>query len=231
MIKISKRLKALSEYIIKGEAAADIGADHAYFALYLIEQGISPHVVIGEINEGPYQRACLAAKNSPYYDYLSLRKGDGISILENAEVSSVVIAGMGGETITDILANDWEKAESYKRFILQAMSKTEVLRLAIINRGWIIIDEDIIQEEEHYYNIIVCEPAQESYALNDLELEIGSKILLADTDIKKQYLRFMLKKYIKVNNSLEKSLNQEELRKSYSYKIKQLEEIIGESEN
>lgn len=205
MNSLSERLRSIAELVIKGEPAADIGSDHAFLPIYLVSNGIVPWAVAGELGDGPYSRALQAIIQAGLTDRVQARQGDGLQVLASAEVSTIVLAGLGGDSITAILAYDWQKAESFKRFVFQPMSKAGVLRKTLAEQGWSILDEKLIRENEHYYPIILSKPGAESYQLNTLEIEIGPKILLANDRIKRGFIASYVEKYGKVYRNLNNS--------------------------
>ncbi|MCX5780384.1 MAG: class I SAM-dependent methyltransferase [Firmicutes bacterium] len=221
------RLKAVANMVIKGAKVADIGADHAQLSVYLIEQQISPRVIIGELGDGPFARSCQAIEACGLQNSIELRQGSGLQVLDSGEVSTVVLAGMGGDTMVEILADDWDKAASFLRFVFQPMSKAEVLRRRLASRGWIISEERLVAENGRVYLVMSIRPAHCPYHLTDLEFALGPKILKADNDIKKHYIQAGVQNY----QQIEQQLRQSPLRRhqveaqDYQDKIRRLEEI------
>ncbi len=103
-MKLSKRLATIAALVPPGGRLADIGTDHAYLPVYLVTEGIVPSAVAGEVNEGPFRAAGEALARVGLADRISLRFGDGLAVLAPGEADTAVIAGMGGQTIVDILA-------------------------------------------------------------------------------------------------------------------------------
>ncbi|QGT99007.1 tRNA (adenine(22)-N(1))-methyltransferase [Candidatus Syntrophocurvum alkaliphilum] len=228
---MTDRLKTIANMITVGSSVADIGADHGFLSINLIENGISSKVIIGEVNEGPYQKSLYNVQNSKLANKIDIRKGDGLQILKPLEVETVVIAGMGGDTIVEILNYDIEKSKSYNEFIFQPMTKANVLRQFLAYKGWIIIDEKIIRETDVFYTIIKVKPENIPYTLNDLELQIGPLILKADTQLKKEYIELFKIKYKKVYDNLHNSNRQDRelLINEYRQKFLILEAILNGS--
>lgn len=231
MIFLLKRLRAVADMIIKNESLADIGADHALLPLYLLEHQLVPAVIIGELGDGPYQRSLQAVRASEMAAYITVRQGDGLEVLDRGEVHTVVLAGMGADTIVDILSRDHEKAQSFRRFVFQPMSKAGVLREFLARHGWPVIEEKLIWENEKYFQVLASEPGHTPYHLTALEMELGKEVLRADYDIKRSFLNLYLHKYTKVYNGL-LAADQEDLRDlaaDYYKRIKELEMILGAS--
>ncbi|SHG90289.1 tRNA (adenine22-N1)-methyltransferase [Thermosyntropha lipolytica DSM 11003] len=221
-----KRLLAISQMIIKGKSLADIGTDHAYLPVYLIKNELVPRVIATDVAEGPYARAVKEVAKWGFKDRIEVRKGDGLKVLQKGEVYNVVIAGMGGETIASILEEDWAKAESFGHFVLQPMSKPDVLRNVLASRGWIILDEKVVGEKDKFFVLLSSRPGDKPYSLSPLEAELGPVILKSKEYL--PFLRYYLKKYQRIVAELNKSQGEEkkDLLIKYRAKIKELKEVL-----
>lgn len=157
---LSDRLQAIADFVLPDESIADIGTDHGFVPIVLLESGRVPFAVLSDINEGPAEKAKshLAEHSIPESRY-ALRHGDGLLTVEPFEVSTVIIAGMGGENIIDILAFDIAKTKSFKRLILQPRKRPDLLRKWLYENGFSIIHENLVKEQEKICEIIVAEPA------------------------------------------------------------------------
>ncbi len=231
MTIILKRLLAVADMIIRNEIIADIGADHALLPLYLLEQQLIPAAIIGELGDGPYQRSLKAVQSSGMNDLIKVRQGDGLEVLTGGEVGTVVLAGMGGDTIVEILSRNEAKASSFKRYVFQPMSKAGVLRRFLAGHGWPIIGEQLIWENDKFFVVIASEPGQAPYRLSEVEMEIGREALQADNDIKRSFLNLYLNKYRKVYAGLQVSDQKDSqyLAADYNMRIRELEVILGAS--
>lgn len=228
MMSTYKRLATVAQQIPIGKRVADIGADHAQLAIYLAEKEIAPKVIIGEMADGPFTRSCMAVKDSTAADRIETRQGSGLEVLERGEVDCVVLAGMGAETILDILGRDWDKAASFPYYVFQPMSKAEVLRQSLARRGWIIDYECLVEERGCIYLVITSHPGGCPYYLSDLELELGSFIIQADCEINRKYLDRYCQKYRRIYSAmLESPLERNRvLAEEYREKITVLEGIL-----
>lgn len=157
-IKINDRLKTMAGKIKPGQTCADIGTDHGYLPLYLYEKGICPRVILTDISEASLEKAMAAAGAAQYGNDVSFRVGDGLKVIEKGEVDCVVIAGMGGKLIRDILAEDPEKTESFSRFILQPRTASGPLRKWLLEAGFLFLSEDIVKEGDFLPEIITVAP-------------------------------------------------------------------------
>ncbi|UFJ43125.1 tRNA (adenine(22)-N(1))-methyltransferase TrmK [Brevibacillus humidisoli] len=157
-LAISERLGAIAAYCPTGARVADIGSDHALLAAYLLESGAASFVVAGEVNEGPFRAACRQL--SPMVDKgrASVRKGDGLAVLNPGEVDVVCIAGMGGQLIVSILERGHAILADVQRLILQPNVGEELVRRWLLQNGWQLRSETILKEDQVLYEILVAEP-------------------------------------------------------------------------
>lgn len=224
-IKLSPRLCAISRLVKPGQRCADIGADHAQLSIFLVEQKLAPRVIVTDIARGPFERAKKAVESCPLAHLIDLRQGDGLQPLKPGEADTVIIAGLGGDAIAGILCSDWEKSESFKQYIIQPMSRAWVLRHTLAARGWPIRSEQVIREEQRFFQVIEAAPGENPYILSPLEADIGPLVLAASPAENKDYLMKWLKKYRKIRDGLSKTNRQEELA-AVQIKLNKLEEII-----
>ena len=178
-IKLSKRLQAIADMVIRDKACADIGTDHGYVPAYLYEQKICPKVILCDVAEGPLD---IAKKNVSDFslDIDDFRLGDGISVLKDSEVSSVIIAGMGGELIQAILEDDINKSHSFERIILQPRTKCDELRLWLSENGFSICDYALAEENGRICEIFAVESKAEiaeNPIISDALLDSKSELL------------------------------------------------------
>ena len=159
--KLSDRLQALCDLVIKDSAAADIGTDHGFVPIALISCRAVPFVILTDIRSGPLEKARINLKREGI-DPASyeLRQGCGLMPLKRGEADSVIIAGMGAENIIDILSEDKGKALSFKRLILQPRKRSWMLRQWLFENGFRISREKLVREAEKICEIIVAEPGQ-----------------------------------------------------------------------
>lgn len=225
------RIAAIAELVIKDERAADIGTDHAKLALYMLSAGIVPYMIISDLNNGPFNRALETVAASLYSDKIEVRQGNGLTILKQNEVFNVILAGMGGDTIVEILSFDLEKARSFKHYVLQPMSKPQAVRRFLSSQGWPILQEQVVKEKEHLFVIISTCPGEKRYELTPLQMDVGPHVLenyqLAAV---KEYLLSWLKKYRVALAGLESTdiTGSKILKKQYEEKISKLKEILSD---
>ncbi len=179
-MQIGNRLEALANMVPQGVKLADIGTDHAYLPVYLVETGRISYAIAGDIAAGP----CMAARTTVTQHGLTMqiqvRQGSGLAVLQAGEVDCVTIAGMGGSTIIEILSADMTLSKSLKRLILQPMAGAAGLRQWLVENGWKLVQEDLVDDEPHFYEIICAEPANPKEAAphyTQAQLAVGPTLL------------------------------------------------------
>lgn len=158
MIKLYTRLKMAADEVRQGKKVVDIGTDHAYLPAFLVENGICNNAIAADIGKGPLENAKKVVSTSKELsDRIELRLSDGLKEIKSHEAEDIVIAGMGGILISEILtAAPWVKNET-KRLILQPMSHAEDVRRYLCENGFEIIKEKACTDGRHNYIVIVAE--------------------------------------------------------------------------
>jgi len=162
MIKLSDRLQIIADRIRDGETMADIGTDHGFLPIYLVEKEISPCAVMGDVSahslEKGRKNAHMTVADMKTLEKLDFRVGDGLKVLESGEVDAVVIAGMGGKLMTQILGEDMEKTRSIKKLVLQPRNGQGKLRYWLVKNGFSIIKESLVREGKYICEVITAVP-------------------------------------------------------------------------
>lgn len=157
MITLDKRLSAVAALVRPGSRLADIGTDHAYLPVHLVQAGVCPSAIASDIGVGPLEAARRTVTENGLTSKISLRLGDGLATVTADEVEDIAIAGMGGETIAAILeAAPWVK-DARLRLILQPMTRAEDLRRWLLTNGLSVIEEHLIIDGRHLYPVLAAE--------------------------------------------------------------------------
>jgi tRNA (adenine22-N1)-methyltransferase len=154
---LSQRLQTVVKYIPEGYTIADIGSDHAYLPCHVVQREIVPFAIAGEVVEGPYLSALKQVETSGLSDQISVRKGNGLDVIEPGEIDCITIAGMGGTLIANILDRGIDKLTGVKRLILQPNVGSIATRKWLFAQGWQLIGEEILEEDGKIYEILVAE--------------------------------------------------------------------------
>ncbi len=153
-LKLDKRLSTVAEEV-RGEAVFDVGTDHAYLPVYLVESGICSTACASDINEGPLERARQTVLSHGLENSIRLFLCDGTEGAPLDGVTDVICAGMGGELISRIVLSD-ERLKG-KRLILQPMTKAPYLRQSLDANGFSLLSEKGVAVGRHIYTVMVWE--------------------------------------------------------------------------
>ncbi len=168
MIILTPRLKAAAELCRKNVTVCDVGTDHAYLACYLAKNG-AKEVIACDINDGPLNSARKTVEDQQA-DNVRVLKSNGLREIDFAD--DVVICGMGGELIADIIEGCRFLSEN-TRFILQPMTKAEVLRRRLYINGFEIIEEQIAREFGRIYTVMLVKYTGEKREISDIFCHSG----------------------------------------------------------
>ncbi|MCL6447343.1 MAG: class I SAM-dependent methyltransferase [Armatimonadetes bacterium] len=207
-MELSKRLAAVASFVPPGSVTADIGTDHALLPIYLVKNGLCPEAIATERNEGPFLAAEQAVEQSGLKHKISLRKGNGLQVLEPGEAGTIVIAGMGGNTIRSVLAGSKPVLDRAGTLVLQPMSDPGDLRRWLCANGWRIADEELVAEDGRIYLILAAKHGQEPVR-DPLLLELGPRLLEKKGPLLRGYLEKMLEDCRRVLAGLSRSDSQE----------------------
>lgn len=154
---LSERMLRTAAMVSRGNRTADVGCDHAYTSIYLVEQGIAPQVVAMDVNAGPLARAKENVAKFGMEENISLRLSDGLAKLMPGEADTILIAGMGGPLMERILSEYPETVKAAKELVLQPQSEIGEFRRFLQKTGFRITDEDMLFEDGKYYTILRAE--------------------------------------------------------------------------
>lgn len=192
MQALSPRLQALADLIPAGAKLIDVGTDHAYLPLWLIHQGRISSACASDIATGPLMTAAAHARAAGSEHCLRLVQCDGLAAFGPEDGDVIVLAGMGGETISNILAAaPWVR--QIKWLFLQPMSKQAYLRQWLQKNGFAIRVERLVREGDKIYNIIAAEPG-EMPLLSPGELQLGKFPFIRDNLLFPTYFARVLEK-------------------------------------
>ncbi|MFZ2257447.1 MAG: class I SAM-dependent methyltransferase [Clostridiaceae bacterium] len=160
-MKISKRLEKLVEMTPKSECVADIGTDHGYVPMALLEYKKATRVIATDINRKPLEKAMSLADSYNLTGKIDFRQGPGLTVLKNGEVQGVIIAGMGGELIKDMIEISLDIVKRLEFLILQPAQNPEVIREYLYDKNFTILAEDLVREDDgrfyEYFRVVYDE--------------------------------------------------------------------------
>ena len=211
---ISKRLETVASFVPQGAVLLDVGSDHAYLPIELVEKGHIEAAIAGEVvSHGLTEK-------------IQVRLANGLAAFEEADqVSVITIAGMGGRLIATILEDGLDKLATVERLILQPNNREDELRSWLQEHGFQIIAESILEEAGKFYEIIVAEAGKMNLSATDIRF---------GPFLSKELSPVFIQKWQKEAAKLEFALNQipeknHEERQVLVDKIQAIKEVLHES--
>ncbi len=183
---LSKRLNAVAGMVTDGNRLADIGTDHAFVPISLVEDGRIPCAIAMDVNKGPLERAVEHIDAHALSDKIATRLSDGLEKLGTDEADTVLIAGMGGALTVKILKQRPQLSTEIRELVLQPQSEIALVRRYLERSGWRIDDEQIIFEDGKYYPMMRCVPGEMS--LTDEEALYGPCLIRKRDEV---WIRFL----------------------------------------
>ncbi len=223
-MQLDDRLQALENFVTPGSRVADIGTDHGYLAIDLVETELASFVIASDKNQGPYEAAQRTVhEHRLTSEQISVRLGDGLQVLKPGEVDTVCIAGMGGELMTEILGASPLVLKQVKTLILQPMNQAADLRRWLYRHYWHIADETLAVDNGRIYEIIKAERGRQKMP-EPLLLEIGPVIWEKKQPLLRHHIESLLFAQRRVKAGMEKS---EEASKTKKYRdvVKRIAEL------
>jgi len=201
-MELSIRLKTIVNMIEKCDSAIDVGTDHGYVPIYLVQNGIIKSGIASDINRGPVEKAQNNVNLNKVGEQISCRLGSGLSTVSVGEAQIAIVAGMGGNLIRDILEADLAVVKGFKYMILQPVQNAEVLREYLYITGYDILDEEICKDDGKYYEIIKVKYNTKPKPMDNIYYEISKILLDKKSPVMKEFIEYKLQKYSKVFDTL-----------------------------
>lgn len=204
-MNLKGRLKLVADMVPVCQTLCDVGTDHAYIPIYLIRQGICKRAIATDVRPGPIEKANLNIRQYNMAEYIETRLGDGLQPIKEHEAEIIVIAGMGGQLISNILSEGIEKARSAKRLIIQPMGSVEDVRKWLFENGFEISDEGLAMERDKIYNVISAGWTGQQTDYNIIDIYIGRRLIEKKEPLLKSYIKREIAKINTAIDGLKKS--------------------------
>ncbi len=198
---LSERLTAVAQLITPGLRVADVGCDHGYLAIYLIKNQISGHVIAMDIGCGPLERAIQHVQEAGLTQDIEIRLSDGLTELKKNEADCIVMAGMGGPLMVDIMKRGEEICNEAHEFILQPQSEIDKVRHFLEDNGYRIVSEDIVLEEGKFYPMMKAIHGDMKLN-NEIYYRFGKILIHEEHPVLRAYLRNERRQLIEIRNEL-----------------------------
>lgn len=209
MRELSKRLYAIAHLVDRGAIVADIGTDHGYLPIYLLEQGICQKAIAMDVRLGPLERARTHIKEHNLSEYIETRLSNGMEELKQREADTVILAGMGGRLILDILDAKKEPPLLFEAYIIQPQSEVPFVRRSLQERGYEIREEKMVEEGGKYYPIIKARKGQMDWA-REIDFQYGKFLLERKDPILYTYLQKQREEVREIERKIKKRAQERE---------------------
>lgn len=171
-MQLSLRLSAIADLVTEGNRLVDVGCDHGYLPVYLIQQKKIPSAIAMDVRKGPLSRAQEHIRQYGLEEYIQTRLSDGLEGLKAGEGDTLVIAGMGGPLMERILTDGRSVRNSFSELILQPQSDIPHFRRFIQSEGWEITEEKMVEEDGKFYPMMRVVPGKNVHS--SLKLNVDS---------------------------------------------------------
>ena len=186
-MELSKRLQAVADLVSHGLVIADVGTDHGYIPIYLVQTGKSEKAFAMDVNEGPLLRAKAHIAEQGMSEKIQVRLSDGVRALLPGECDGVVVAGMGGALAIKIMEEGENIFRDLKEFVLQPQSELTKVRQYLFENDYCVIAEDMVLEDGKFYPMMkVTNGKSPAYSL--VELRYGKRLLEQKHPVLLRYL-------------------------------------------
>lgn len=201
---LSKRLQTVAGMVTKENIIADIGTDHGYVPIYLVEENITDKAYAMDINQGPLDIANKHIKEKGLEGKIITILSNGMEKLKDNMIDTAVIAGMGGDLIVSILENG-KSIKGIKELVLSPHKRVDLVRKYLLENNWQIVDEAMVFDVGKYYTVIKalkCDKTENDYS--KVQLEYGKLLLENRNPVLKEYLEKDYKKFSKIAENMKK---------------------------
>ncbi|PHV71065.1 hypothetical protein CS063_06950 [Sporanaerobium hydrogeniformans] len=200
-VQLSKRLQAIADCVPAGSRVVDVGTDHGYIPIYLIQNHIVKSCIATDINKGPVANAKRQIARFGLKD-IDVRLGRGLEPIREGETDVLMISGMGGYLICDILKAALPLVKKSSQLILQPQQDVPVVRRFLHTIGFCISNECFVEDEGKYYTILVAQPGKECYT-KEYEYTYGKCLIEKRDPIFKEWLLLKQKRLEAIEAQLE----------------------------
>lgn len=221
---LSKRLQHVADMVRSGGVVADIGCDHGFTSIYLVEHHKAKRAIAMDINEGPLERAWEHIQLAGLEEQIDIRLSDGLEKLSLEEADTILISGMGGALIKKILFRQKEIAIHSKELVLSPQSEIYLVRKAIHELGFQIQKEEMVFDQGKFYVIMRGVPGREQYD-TELEYRYGKYLIEKRDSVFLDYLLMRRNQVEKVIQGMQGKTLSEKGNMHYQMHQKELEEI------
>ena len=220
-MKLSRRLETIASFVPEGSAVADIGTDHGYIPIHLVQEGKAKHAIAMDVRKGPLLRAQAHIHEAGLEAHVEVRLSDGLLKLEQNEADCVVIAGMGGELIIHILEEGRGLWEGIPHWVLSPHSELDKVRRFLEEQEFFIERETMIKEEGKFYTVMGINRTNKAGEKDNREISYryGRSLLESKDPVLKEYLKKEEEQLEQIMSGLSESQTEAAVRRMEELKL------------
>ncbi len=215
ILNLKGRLKLIADKVPKCNVLADIGTDHAYIPIYLVQNGVCQKAIASDVKIGPVK---MASNNISLYklsEKIETRLGNGLNTIEINEADSIIIAGMGGTLLTELLEANKPKTVNADTLVLQPMNDLHVVRKWLYDNAFEIYDEEMVAEGPKMYFVLSAKFSGNKKQYSDFELYVGQRLIEKKDPLLDAYCRMKVQQIDRVLEQLEEMKENDALKSQY----------------
>ncbi|SDA69679.1 tRNA (adenine22-N1)-methyltransferase [Lachnospiraceae bacterium G11] len=228
---LTKRLQSVADMVTLGNRVCDVGCDHGYVSIYLVKNEISPFAIAMDVRPGPLSQAEKNIKAFRAESKATTRLSDGLDKLKFGEADTIVIAGMGGPLMRDIIVRGLDVAKSVTELVLQPQSEIPEFRRFLKTNGFTTTAEDMVYEDGKFYPMmkVVPDPDFEFFDFSRLDEPFsvdelyGPRLVASRNKVLMMYLNAEYKELMEIREQLLRNVDGSEKSRE---RLKEIEERI-----
>ncbi len=201
---------------------ADIGTDHGHLAVAARKNGNSSSIILTDISRDSLGKAMCNCRDLN----VDFRAGDGLEVIDNGAADTVVIAGMGGRLIADIIEKDIDKSRSFERLILQPRNNAAYLRMRLVKDGFTITDDELVREGKYICNVITAVPGHCDTDFGDDDIRWEIPFEAKDGELFRGFIESLIAREKKIISGLNLSRDEKEMANAHQRNIEVLEGVL-----
>ena len=201
-MKLSRRLQTVASFVSPGSRIVDVGTDHGYIPIYLVQNAAAVHAIAMDIKKGPLDRAKAHIAQFHLEEQIETRLSDGLKELKPGEGDTVILAGMGGALTVRILQEGHLALNQIKEIILSPQSELDRVRKFLQANGFVIVKESMVCEENKYYTVMKAVKGNMNYR-RYIDFKYGKLLLEEKNSVLREFLRKERKKLEEVKCALQ----------------------------
>lgn len=230
-VKLSKRLKSIANYVQPGANIIDVGTDHGFIPAYLAQNDLAKYVAATDLREGPLKRALDTAKEHDVQNKIEFILTDGLCGIDGKDFDTIIIAGMGSETICSILKEATWIKDVKPRIILQPQSKIDLLSVWLHKSGFCIVDASLVSEDGKIYLILLVGVTGETQSVSYAQACVDRKLFEKHDPLLPEYLNQLIHKTEQALRGMKLAQNRDDTGVlQYEQSLKDFYQMKGETD-